>query len=85
MNTSALMMKLFEFHTQDDFGKEFYLTLLKCRNWSLFQSVFYFPDYGRTFPYLSLIFGSSRLFEISFQFLNFGFTLSFFSRAWYED
>lgn len=73
-------MKLIQFKTREDFGRDFYITLLKCKGGCAFQGCFYTAEYGRKFPYFSLVMGAGRIFEVNFSFLNFGFRLTFF--AW---
>lgn len=82
MNFLISQMKLFETQTIDDFGKEFYITILKYRNWSLFRSCVQWMEYGRSFPYLKIVIGYFRLFEIEFQFLKFAITISIISKYW---
>ena len=70
-------MKLIQFKHREDFGHDFYITLFRFKEGYLFQGCFYTAEYGRKFPYFSLVMGSGRIFEINFSFLKFGFRLSF--------
>lgn len=78
-------MKLIKFSYCEDYGHNFYLTILRFNEWCVFHGCFYTAMYGRTFPYLNIIVGSSRLLEINFSFFNIGFNLSFFTRWWFNE
>lgn len=78
------MIKLFDFKKEWDFGDDIYIRILKIKGIWLIQSHFYGMVYGRGYPYLSLIFGSGRLFAINFQVLQFGMTIELFSYCWFK-
>jgi len=78
-------MKLIQFKHREDYGHDFYITLLRFKHWCVFQGCFYTAVYGRRFPYFSLVMGSGRILEVSFSFLNFGFTLSFLTLWWFGN
>lgn len=77
-------MKLFHYKHREDYGHDYYLTLLQVGRWCLFQSCFYTAVFGRNFPYLSIVMGSSRLFYLSFSFWKIGFTIEFLARSWFK-
>ena len=75
-------MQLIKFERQEDYGRDLHLTILKIQNWCLLQSCFSTMVYGRSFPYLSLIFGSGRLFGFNFQVYKFGICIELLTRSW---
>lgn len=77
-------MKLIQFRHQEDYGHDFYLTLLQVKRWCLVQSCFSTAVYARSFPYLNITMGSGRLFGFSFQVLWFGVTIELISRSWFK-
>lgn len=78
-------MKLFKFKYVEDYGHEYHLTILKLKNWCLFQSCFLIGIYARSFPYLNITMGQGRFFGITFQIWRFGVTIDFLSRSWLDD
>jgi hypothetical protein len=78
-------MKLIETKVQDDYGKDYYLTILKLKNrWCLSQMCLSTGIYGRSWPYLNITMGSGRFFGFSFQIYKFGATIELFSRSWFK-
>ena len=77
-------MKLIEFGTNEDYGKEYYLTLLKTKRYSLFQVEVDIGEYGDWFelPYLQINMGYGRLFSFLFTIARFGFTFDIIGRNW---
>jgi len=77
-------MKLIEFGTNKDYGKEYYLTLLKTKRYSLLQVEVDIGEYGDWFelPYLQINMGYGRLFSFLFTIARFGFTFDIIGRNW---
>jgi len=77
-------MKLIEFGTNEDYGKEYYLTLLKTKRYSLLQVEVDIGEYGDWFelPYLQINMGYGRLFSFLFTIARFGFTFDIIGRNW---
>jgi hypothetical protein len=77
-------MKLIEFGTNEDYGKEYYLTLLKTKRYSLFQVEVDIGEYGDWFelPYLQINMGYGRLFSFLFTVGRFGFIFDIIGRNW---
>ena len=77
-------MKLLDIKRTYDYGHDFYFSILRIGRWYLFQSCFSYNDYGRGFPYLSVILGSGRLISINFDVLRFGISFELISRSWFK-
>lgn len=77
-------MKLFYFHHTKDFGHDFFIEFFRFRGWCLFHSYFYTAEYGRTFPYLSIVMGGSRFFYFALSFLKVGFNFELLSRSHFK-
>lgn len=75
-------MELIKIKTQDDYGKDFFLTLLKIKNWCMIQVCLSMMVYGRSLPYLNITLGSGRLFGFNFQIWKFGICIELLSRCW---
>lgn len=76
-------MELISFKKQEDYGRDFYLTLLKIKNWCMIQVCLSTMVYGRSWPYLSIILGSGRLLGFNFQIWKFGICIELISRSWW--
>lgn len=74
-------MKLGSLHYDGHFGEELYFTFLEFGNRCLIQGCFYSQVYGHRFPYLSIIFGSTRFVSIGFGFLQVGFRIELFGQT----
>jgi hypothetical protein len=77
-------MKLVSFRKDNDWGKDYYLTILQIKRWCLIQSCFTFAVYGGRFPYFNITMGGGRLIAISFDVLKYGFCVEIISRSWFK-
>ena len=64
-------MKLFDYKTRDDYGKDFYFTFLKGQKYSLIQVSFSICEYPG-FPYIQVNIGMGKLFGIFVYAWKFG-------------
>jgi hypothetical protein len=71
-------MKLFDYETYEDFGKEFFLQILTSRRFALFDFTLQWDDFGsdEIFPAMSLSIGSSHLLGFFFRWNRFQFDCS---------
>ena len=78
-------MKLIQFGTRHDYGTEYYLVILRTKEYSLLQVSFDIGDYGNwiEFPYLQITMGYGRLFSFLFSLGKLGFSIDFAARNWY--
>ena len=79
-----MKLRIFDVRTQNDYGKDLYLTLFQLNNWCLIQSCFSTFHYPAKWPYFSLTMGSGRLLGVGFQWITIGFTVEFISRTWFK-
>ncbi len=77
-------MKLIQFCVREDYGKEYCLTFLKTKHYSLLQVEVDIGEYGDWFelPYLQINMGYGRLFSFLFSVGRFGFTFDIIGRNW---
>ena len=70
-------MKLFDYETYEDFGKEFFLQVLTFRKFALLDITVQWDDYGadEIFPAMSLSIGSSHLLGFFIRYKRFQFDL----------
>jgi len=68
-------MKLFDYETYEDYGKEWFLQVLTFPKFALLDFTFQWDDYGldEIFPAISLSIGSSHLFGIFIRYKRFQF------------
>ena len=80
-------MKLINFGTREDYGREYYLQLLSTKRYSLLQVEFDIGEYSRwtELPYLNITMGHGRLFSVLFTVSKFGFSVDFFGRNWRDS
>ena len=80
-------MKLIKFGTREDYGKEYYMTLLTTRSHSLLQVAFDIGEYGGwiEWPYLQITMGYGRLFSFLFSLGKLGFTFDICGRNWRDE
>jgi hypothetical protein len=80
-------MKLIQFVVREDYGKEYCLTLLKTKHYSLLQVEVDIGEYGDWFelPYLQINMGYGRLFSFLFSVGRFGFTFDIIGRNWRDE
>ena len=71
-------MKLFDYETYEDYGKEWFLQILTRRNFALFDFTLQWDDYGsdEIFPAISLSIGSSHLLGFFIRYKRFQFDCS---------
>ena len=79
-------MKLIEFGNKEDFGDEWWVCILKGRDWTLFQGSVSWSVYGSG-PYLQMSIGYGRLLSVIFTLGRFGFDFEVLGRNWgdYRD
>ena len=77
-------MSLIKFGVREDYGKEYYMTLLTNKKYSLLQVAFDIGEYGNwiEFPYLQISMGYGRLFSFLFSLGKLGFTFDIAGRNW---
>ncbi len=75
-------MKLFDYKTRDDYGKDYYFTFLKGQKYSLIQVSFSICEYPG-FPYFQITMGMGKLFGFFTYAWKFGFDIDFLSRNWW--
>jgi len=80
-------MKLIQFGIRDDYGKEYYMTLLTTKRYSLLQAAIDVGDYGKwiEFPYLQISMGYGKLFSCLFSLGKIGFTFDIAGRNWRDE
>ena len=78
-------MKLFDYKTRDDYGKDFYFTFLKGQKYSLLQVSFSVCEYSKWFelPQIQITMGGGKLFGVFVYFSKFGADIDFLSRTWW--
>jgi hypothetical protein len=74
-------MKLVDWYTREDFGKELIITLLKTKSYSFIQLSLDWNDYGGG-PYFQLCSGNHRLLDIIFTIGRFGIALEILGPTW---
>jgi hypothetical protein len=84
-------MKLFDYETYEDYGKEWFLQVLTFRKFALFDFTVQWDDYGtdKVFPAIQLSIGSSHLFGLYFRWKRLQFDCSVIDTAsrdleWYR-
>lgn len=77
-------MNIFKYRHEEDFGDNFYITIIQIKRWCLIQSCFCTAVYGRGFPYVNITLGGGRLFAINFDFWKVGMCVEFISRSWFK-
>ena len=80
-------MKLIQFGIREDYGKEYYMTILTTKNYSLLQVAFDIGEYGNwiEFPYLQMSMGYGKLFSFLFSLGKLGFTFDIAGRNWRDE
>ena len=80
-------MKLFQFGVRNDYGKEWYFTLLTTRYYSLLQVAIDYGEYGSwiELPYLQISMGYGKLFSFLFSIGRVGFTFDILGRNWRDE
>ena len=68
-------MKLFDYETYEDYGKEFFFQVLTYRKFALLDFTLQWDDYSgdELFPAIQLSIGSSHLFGVSIRYRRFYF------------
>ena len=82
-----LSMKLFNYGSRTDYGKEYNFTLLTGKKYSLLQVSFDIGEYGSwiEFPYLQISMGYGKLFSFLFSVGKLGFTFDIAGRNWRDE
>jgi hypothetical protein len=80
-------MKLIQFGIREEYGKEYYMTLLTTKHYSLLQVAFDIGEYGNwiEFPYLQMSMGYGKLFSFLFSLGKLGFTFDIAGRNWRDE
>ena len=80
-------MKLFQVGVREDYGKEYYLTLLTTKRYSLLQAAVDYGEYGKwiEWPYIQINMGYGRLFSFLFSIGRVGFTFDIAGRNWRDE
>lgn len=70
-------MKLFDYETYEDYGKEWFFQVLTSRKFALLDITVQWDDYGidETFPAISFSIGSSHLLGFFIRYKRFQFDL----------
>lgn len=77
-------MRLFKFGTRNDYGREYYLSILSTKNYAFLQVEFDIGVYSKwtELPYLNITMGQGRLFSVLLTASKFGFSMDFLGRNW---
>jgi hypothetical protein len=77
-------MRLINFGIREDYGKEFYFTLLSTKHYSLFQIEFDICEYSSwtDLPYLQISSGYGKLFSFLFSIGKLGISFDILGRNW---
>ena len=80
-------MRLIQFGERNDYGKEWYMTLLTGRRYSLLQLAFDYGEYGKwiEFPYFQMSMGYGRLLSVLLSIGRVGFTFDIAGRNWRDE
>jgi len=80
-------MKLIQFGVRDDYGKEYYMTLLTTKRYSLLQVAFDIGEYDKwiDWPYLQISMGYGRLLSVLFSVGKLGFSFDLVGRNWRDE
>jgi len=66
---------------REDYGTDWYASIINIRKWSLFQVSVSWNDYP-SWPYLQIRSGSGDVLNVLFWAHKFGFDFAFISRTW---
>ena len=80
-------MKLFNYGVRNDYGTEWYFTLLTTKHYSLLQAAVDYGEYGKwiEWPYIKINMGYGRLFSFLFSIGRVGFTFDIAGRNWRDE
>jgi hypothetical protein len=80
-------MKLFQCGVRDDYGKEWYITVLTGKRYSLLQAAIDYGEYGGwiELPYFQMSMGYGRLLSVLFSIGRVGFTFDIAGRNWRDE
>ena len=80
-------MKLFNYGVSEDYGKEYYVTLLTTKQYSLLQASVDHSNYCKwfEFPYLQISMGNGRLFSFLFSIGKVGLSFDIAARNWRDE
>lgn len=80
-------MKFIQFGVRNDYGKEYYMTFLTTKRYSLLQVEFDIGEYDNwlEWPYLQINMGYGRLFSFLLTLGKLGFTFDIAGRNWRDE
>ena len=80
-------MKLSQFGTREDYGREYYVTLCTGKRYSLLQFAFDIGEYDKwiDWPYFQLSMGYGRLLSVLLSVGKLGFTFDIAGRNWRDE
>ena len=80
-------MRLFNWGIRNDYGKEYCLTLLTTKRYSLLQVSFDVGEYSKwtELPYFQMSLGNGRLLSVLFTISKFGLSVDLFGRNWRDE
>ena len=85
-------MKIFDYETYEDYGKEWFFQVLTSRKFALLDITVQWDDYGldEIFPAISFSIGSSQLFGFFIRYKRFQFDLDIITARprdlrWYKE
>jgi hypothetical protein len=80
----GLTMKLFQYRYRYDYGHDWYIQVLRCKNWSFLQASVSWNDFP-AWPYIQIKSGCGSTLSILFWAYKFGFDFDVLSRTWHWD
>jgi len=80
-------MKLIQFGVRNEYGTEWYITVLTGKRYSLLQAAIDYGEYGGwiELPYLQISMGYGRLLSVLFSIGRIGFTFDIAGRNWRDE
>lgn len=80
-------MKLIQFGVRNEYGIEWYITVLTGKRYSLLQFAIDYGEYGKwiELPYLQISMGYGRLLSVLFSIGRIGFTFDIAGRNWRDE
>lgn len=85
-------MKLFDYETHEDYGKEWFFQILTCRRFALLDLTVQWDDYGADgiIPEIALMISTGQLFGLSIRYKRFQLDLEMITARprdlrWYKE
>lgn len=80
-------MRIIQFGVRNDYGTEWYMTLLTTKRYSLLQVAIDYGEYGGWIecPYFQMSMGYGRLLSVLFSIGRVGFTFDIAGRNWRDE